>query len=132
MLEVLRIVLPDTARQADAAHWLSRRRAPRAWDQAVTGTTRRWLRELPARRRPLRLCAAFPRLANRIAWAWRDTTQSAAVLDDLLVERRGGRRGFPPAVRRELLRLREFNDQHRVESGSEDFWSAAGRVLGVF
>jgi len=31
------------------------------------------------------------------------------VLDDVLIDRRGGRRGFPPPVQQELLRLRAFN-----------------------
>ncbi len=93
--------------QALALHWQRLRRAPRDSDQALNGTARRWLRELPPRRRPLRLCALYPRVANRLAWCWRDPKLAAQALDDLLTDRRGGRRGFPPAVQRELQRLRD-------------------------
>ncbi|MBC7939271.1 MAG: hypothetical protein H7Z19_05820 [Chitinophagaceae bacterium] len=72
-------------------------------------TTRHWLRRLPASRRPLRLCAEFPHVAQRLAWCWPDLDLSQQALDDLLTDRRGGRRGFPPRVVRELQRLRDFN-----------------------
>lgn len=107
------------------------RRAPRIGDQALTGTARLWLRRLPSRRRPLRLCAAHPRVANRIAWCWGDPLLSAQVLDDLLVDRRGGRHGFAAPIVRELRRLREFNDQQRMELAPEGLWNAAARVLGL-
>jgi hypothetical protein len=81
--------------------------APLAGDQRLTAATRRWLRHLPPGRRPLRLCAAHPRVANRIAWCWDDPELREAVLLDLLVDRRGGRTGFGATIVRELLRLRE-------------------------
>jgi hypothetical protein len=48
----------------------------------------------------------YPRIANRIASAWRDSEAARASLDDLLIDRRGGRQGFPPFVLAELLHLR--------------------------
>ncbi|GMV46733.1 MAG: hypothetical protein AMXMBFR66_21310 [Pseudomonadota bacterium] len=115
----------------DAERWARQRRAPRACDQALTGTARRWLRQLPPRRRPLRLCVAHPRVANRIAWCWADMGLSEQVLEDLLVDRRGGRRGFAPAIVRELRRLREYNAQHRREPRSEGLWQTLGRLSGL-
>jgi hypothetical protein len=47
----------------------------------------------------------FPRVANRLAIAWPDPKAVQEVLDDVLIDRRGGRQGFPPAVQQELLRL---------------------------
>jgi len=85
--------------------WEGVRRPPRHSDESLTGTTRLWLRRLPAGRRPLRLCTLYPRVANRIAWHWRDPAQAREVLDDLLTDRRGGRRGFPRPVVQELRRL---------------------------
>jgi len=105
--------------------WDAERRPPRHADEALTGTARQWLRRLPARRRPLRLCIAFPRVANTLASHWCDSVQSAVLLEDLLRDRRGGRHGFPPQVTRELRRLREFNAQQRVELRPE----AVGEVL---
>ncbi len=113
-----------------AQDWQRVRRPVVARDFALTGTTRRWLQRLPARRRPYRLCTAYPRVANRIAWVWCDETMTAQVLDDLLFDRRGGRAGFPQWVTRELRRLQEFNQQHRMELRPEGFMEAVGRVLG--
>mgnify|MGYP001094292421 CR=1 FL=1 len=110
--------------------WPAARRAPRPCDDALNGTTRTWLRRLPARRRPLRLCERFPRVANRIAWCWADARLAEQVLDDLLVDRRGGRQGFPPAIVAELRRLREFNDRQRQEPPEQGFWAALRHTLG--
>jgi len=87
------------------------RRTPRHNDEALTGTTRLWLRRLPPGRRPQRLCVLYPRLANAIAWHWRDPVQCQELLDDLLTDRRGGRQGFPKLVVQELRRLRELGDR---------------------
>jgi hypothetical protein len=120
----------DGAATPTGAQGAALRRPPRACDQALTGTTRRWLRRLPARRRPLHLCARYPRVANRLAWAWDDAARIADLLDELLVDRRGGRRGFPLGVVRELRRLREFNLQQRVETTAQGWWTRLGRVVG--
>jgi hypothetical protein len=87
---------------------LIERRPSRLSDEALTGTTRAWLRSLPWRQRPLVLCERFPRVANRLAWVWNDAALSEQVFVDLLQDRRGGRRGFPTGVVRELQRLRAW------------------------
>ena len=79
----------------------------------------------------MRLCELYPRVANRIAFAWVDAKTSDQLLDDLLADRRGGRRGFAPTVMRELKRLREFNAQQRVEVSAEPFWDRAARAVGL-
>ena len=127
MFDVLKQILPPA--DAQTLHWVGRRRAARGIDNAVTGTTRQWLRRLPARRRPLRLCELYPRVVNRIAWCWAEAAVAEQVLDDLLQDRRGGRHGFPAPLLRELQRLREFNSQQRVETRPEGFWAAVGRVV---
>jgi hypothetical protein len=113
------------------AQYAPLRRPARETDLVLTGTTRRWLRQLPARRRPVRLCELHPRVANRIAFAWADPRTSELMLEDLLADRRGGRRGFAPPIVRELQRLREFNAQHRVEVSQEPFWDRAARAVGL-
>jgi hypothetical protein len=128
MLQALEPLLPDVDDDAAQVRWARVRRPEREGDRALTGTTRHWFRRLPPRRRPSRLCMLFPRVANRIAWCWHDVALSAQVLEDLLVDRRGGRRGFPPAVVRELQRLREFNDQQRVEMQPETLWETVSRL----
>jgi hypothetical protein len=119
------------ATEQQAFGWQRQRRAERHCDQAINGTTRHWLQKLPARRRPLRLCMAYPRVANRIAWVWADAEVSAQVLTDLLEDRRGGRQGFAPSITRELRRLQEFNAQQRHETKPEGLVEVAGRLLGM-
>lgn len=92
------------------------RRPPRHSDEALTGTTRLWLRRLPANRRPARLCELHPRVANRLSCCWGDPAVRLQVLDDLLQDQRGGRKGFPQVVVRELQRLRECD----IDSGTID------------
>lgn len=109
--------------------WHGRRRPVRHSDESLTGTARVWLRRLPAARRPLKLCARYPRVANRIAWVWPDPVAAEQVLEDLLVDHRGGRRGFPRPIQAELQRLREFNDHGRHTDPREGWWSALRRNL---
>ena len=100
------------------------RRLPRHSDEALTGTTRLWLRRLPGHRRPLRLCELYPRVANRVACCWSDPALRQQALDDLLQDRRGGREGFPSAVVRELQRLREFDADAGNTSPGPPWWRA--------
>lgn len=131
MLEVLHPFKGEFNSVLDAARWATVRRPERACDHALTGTARLWLRKLPARRRPLRLCVNHPRVANRIAWCWQDALLSSQLLDDLLLDRRGGRRGFGPAIDRELKRLQEFNAMQRVERLPVGLWQTMTRRAGL-
>jgi hypothetical protein len=69
-------------------------------------STRKWLDALPRRVRPHSLCESYPRVANLIAATWEDTEGLRAYLDELLIDRRGGRRGFPPDVSNDVRTLR--------------------------
>jgi len=44
----------------------------------------------------------FPHVLNRLGAAWGDPATVSEVMQDLLLDRRGGRRGFPPAALEEL------------------------------
>jgi hypothetical protein len=95
---------PLPAATPDAIDWaqVRRVRAP----ERLLPETERWAESLPAAMKPASLLAIYPRLANRVAIAWRDAGDVQEVLDDLLIDRRGGRRGFPAPVRADLVRLR--------------------------
>ena len=103
--------------------WEAMRRPGRHSDESLTGTTRQWLRRLPAGRRPQRLCELFPRVANQIAWYWRDPAEARDVLDSLLIDRRGGRQGFPRPVALELRRLRDYLDRATEDLPEHGRWS---------
>lgn len=68
---------------------------------------RRWLEALPPEGRPRRLVEQFPRIVNLIAMQWTDAVSCPAYFNELLVDRRGGRQGFPPDVRSEIVSLRD-------------------------
>ena len=74
----------------------------------LLASTKRWADSLPTLGRPDALMRMYPRLANSIATAWSDPIAAQAVLDDLLVDRRGGRSGFPMLVRADLMQLRSI------------------------
>jgi hypothetical protein len=126
--------LTDSGLADDEARWAQVRRPHRHSDDALTGTARHWLRRLPPARKPLRLCERFPRVANRIAWCWPDAALCAQVFDDLLLDRRGGRQGFPRPVVLELRRLRDYREQRpAAESAAparRGFWDLVRHPFG--
>jgi hypothetical protein len=128
MFERIREFIKDAEDDPVEAQWSRARRPTRECDRALTGTTRIWLRHLPERQRPLRLCIDYPRVANQVAWCWRDPELSGLVLTELLVDRRGGRHGFPNSIVRELQRLQDFNLRHRVEDRPERLWERVSRL----
>jgi hypothetical protein len=97
-------------------YWEQQRRPPSAADRALTGAAVDWLMRLPQPLRPNELSQRFPRLANALAAVWGDAPRAAEALDGLLVDRRGGRRGLPDAVRAELQALQDHLVRTRAKS----------------
>ena len=74
---------------------------------------------------PHELETRFPHVVQRIVDAWPSPELARALFEDLLVDKRGGRQGFPPGVAREIFRLSVAYDEQRgkpAESG--DVWGA--------
>jgi hypothetical protein len=90
----------------------SMRRPSAETDRSISIDTELWLLRLPPKLRPMALADQFPRVANRLARDWSDAFLREFCFEDLLVDRRGGRRGFPPEVKDELLRLQRFSVRH--------------------
>jgi len=67
-----------------------------------------WIDLLPPAAFPGALATHYPRIVNLIAILWNDHTGCFLYFDDLLIDRRGGRHGFPDVVKRDLLRLRDY------------------------
>jgi hypothetical protein len=84
------------------------RAPPSESDMSLSRLVPLWLEGLPAESRPNRLCARFPRIANRLALCWADPALAVRLLDDFFADRRGSRLGFPPKVRNELAQLRQL------------------------
>src|SRR5215467_5804151 len=86
---------------------LAARRRP-ATAERLTVETTRWLTELPLSARPERLAKQFPRIANAISRQWRNPGPCLAYLDDLLIDKRGNRKGFPLDILLELGALKSY------------------------
>jgi hypothetical protein len=71
--------------------------------------TQRWLDALPPRAQPHALRKSFPRVANLIVAMWADPDALKTYFDELLVDRRRGRKGFPRDVFRDLRVLRDYH-----------------------
>jgi hypothetical protein len=81
-----------------------------AQEESLTPDARAWIQALPPRIRPEELSILYPRIANAIALRWKFLYLIDHVFDDLLVDHRGGRTGFPPIIAQELLRLQDFHE----------------------
>lgn len=91
---------------AEESDWTARRKQVPLND--LLNPTLRWAASLPQTIRPLALMNQFPRLANIVAASWKEPLSFRACLDDLLTDRRGGRKGLPSEVRDELDNLRRY------------------------
>jgi hypothetical protein len=70
--------------------------------------TSTWIVSLPERVRPRALARRFARIANLICAAWDDPPACRKYFDELLVDKRTNRQGFPVTVLRELHDLRAY------------------------
>ena len=103
----------EMARQVRPTTWDSRRRAPLSTDHALGGRTLQWILSLRPDSRPVKLADSIPRIANEIAERWHDSEQTTGYLMSLLVDSRGGRKGFPSEIKRELVALHLLARRHR-------------------
>jgi hypothetical protein len=95
----------EVARQLRPPNWEGRRRPPEPTDHAILGRTVDWIVNLDPEARPTHLADGNPRLANALAQRWSQPDVAGEFVSDLLIDRRGGRRGFPPEIKRELVML---------------------------
>ncbi len=87
-------------------YWEQRRRAAVPTDRQLTGPTIEWMRALPSAHSPQNLANRFPRVANALAEAWPERMRAVVMIEQLMLDDRGGeRRGFPAAVQGELAQL---------------------------
>ncbi|MBA3505796.1 MAG: hypothetical protein H0T80_08470 [Betaproteobacteria bacterium] len=77
--------------------------------------TFKWIAKLPLSVQPLNLLRRYPRLANSMAAAWNDPKSLRAHIDDLLIDRRGGRQGLPAEILGELLALGAYYENLHPE-----------------
>ena len=106
-----RKVLDETGPAANAA-----RKKPENWDEKRHDTPAEpldeeavvWLMDLPEAVRPKQLALRYARIANRLCKIWSEPLKCERMLDELMTDRRGGRKGFPLNVASELATLRDY------------------------
>ena len=90
----------------DNARWASVRKAQPA--NYLLPQSEKWFDSLPPSVAPCALASQYPRVVNMIVAQWNDHRHAPEVFADLLGDRRGGRAGFPPPVRRDIENLQEY------------------------
>lgn len=80
-----------------------------------------WLHELPESVRPKKTCARFPRIVNRLASVWGNATACSGYFNELLLDRRGDRQGFPMEIAFELAALKNFFET-AVHPSQQTIW----------
>jgi hypothetical protein len=99
--------IPAAPRTAELeSQWAQVRKSSPA--NVVLPRSRKWIDELPSHLRPIHLIEQFPRIVNLLAFDWDDATAANKQFDNLLLDHRDSRRGFPEEVRRELVALRDY------------------------
>ena len=94
-------------RRMSSADWASRRHSLSESERRLSRAATQWFLGLPRELRPAELMRRFPRIANRLCAQWDDVSASLQLLDELVLDRRGGRSGFPRLVVLELQALQE-------------------------
>jgi hypothetical protein len=95
----------NTTQASASAAWKLKRDPASDRDRTLSALALTWIAGLPEALRPSHLNAQYPRITNRLAICWPDPDLAKLVLDDLIHDKRGGRKGFPEAVRAELIQL---------------------------
>jgi hypothetical protein len=113
---------PAASRQDNDNDWLGRRLSEPA--NGLLKPTFTWASKLPPEVQPRTLLYRFPRIANLIATMWEDPNSLRRYIDDLLVDKRGSRQGFPLEVLRELFQLRAYYDELHPDQTRP--WEALG------
>lgn len=89
-----------------ARDWPARRVSPNHVLPDLSAATFKWIASMPPKLRPFQLARQFPRIANRIAETWSRPEICERYLDELIMDSRGGRKGFPPEVATEIAALK--------------------------
>ena len=83
-----------------------RHSAPAALDAKAEA----WMRQLPQHVRPSNTAERFPHIVNALAAIWASPARCRSQFDQLLIDQRGDRQGFPDAVGSELASLKDYYD----------------------
>lgn len=89
--------------------------------ESLTAPASVWINELPQAVRPVETGTRFPRVVNQLCRAWDKPQQCNALFEDLLLDRRGDRQGFPREVAFELAALKNYYET-AVHPSQQTVW----------
>src|SRR5260221_9077383 len=92
-LKLLELLKPAPQPGAGPIDWSHRRSQAKPRDKVLASETHLWIRSLPWPAQPKYLCRDHPHLANRLAQCWDDALRVEHFMDDVLIDRRGHRKG---------------------------------------
>ena len=74
----------------------------------LTAAAEGWLENLPDNVKPKVIQEQYPRIVNRLASMWKHPDEFVEYLDELLVDKRGDRDGFPMTIALELATIKDY------------------------
>lgn len=84
-----------------------------------------WLRRVPAQFRPVCLSRRYPRIVNKMSEVWGNVSKAQDYFDDLMLDRRGGRQGFPLEIVMEISDLRTYYEEILHPNLQQNAWATA-------
>jgi hypothetical protein len=108
--------------------WAENRRLPSTEDMQLQSSTFKWIASLPRNVQPRQLALQFPRVANKLAQVWGQTSACERLLDELMVDNRGKRQGFPVQVASEIMALMVHFNSAPLDHPLDWSTSVEGRV----
>jgi hypothetical protein len=99
----------DTPSSQPAAGTGAARRAPDGpEDRTLNAAAQVWYAALPKTVQPALLAERYPGICNRMSERWQHPDLVIPYFDDLLMDNRGGRQGFPISIAIEIASLKEY------------------------
>ena len=91
-----------------ASQWTARRAPDQPEDGVLNAAAHDWFASLPTTVQPVLLAERYARICNRMAERWQHPDLMIPYFDDLLMDGRGGRQGFPMMIAIEIASLKEY------------------------
>jgi hypothetical protein len=117
-------VPPGVHVRKQAPKWVRLPQSPQ--DLTLRQDALAWLEALPPAVRPMACAEHYPRIVNRLTRLWQAPLFVRDYLDDLVLDSRGERQGFPHGITDELLRLRDYYNATYPRTERTNVWDAAG------
>lgn len=111
----------DEAPPKQDIDWSRRRQPLLPSEIKLQNETCTWLVALPAHVRPLHLARKFPRIANKLAAEWARPVNCDKIFEELMIDHRGTRKGFPVEIAKEITELRAYYNTE-VFVAKRDTW----------